>query len=571
MSRSNDSAPSGATTPPTMARVRSSPTSRSSSFARRPRPRVNTTEMALSAFHISSSSSSPASTTSPWQTHDTSIRPSPELLPPPDEDLTLPGPAPLRLPDPSMTDSSSSPRPSMSEAVALAKGPGLIRRLSSRAANRLNRRRPSTNRSDHRDRSSGPVVMRRRSSCGGSAESGREFADIDYESTSTTPWLADEVVEESQPPSPTSGIRTPSAVSLTGGLTAGVGPVIPLDLTHGTMLTKVTRRKRKTLKFVLDVDCAKVFWDPSRPNKRFYIDDIREIRKGVEARNYRQELQIAVELEPRYFTVVVVADSNRSKGRPFKLIHLIAPDETSFGWWTTTLENISRSRIETMTGLVGKNDGVLRNLWNREMARRSSAEVEVERLPLESVERLCGSLHLHCSKDDLRRRFAKVDVANVGSLDWAGFKSFIRNLQERKDLREIYHRIASEPEAGLDRSEFISFLRDTQKQAVETGTTDWDLIFDRCVRGLRSKVNTPASDVTGNRMSFDAWAAYMLSDDNGPLLRPPRTLTTNLDRPLNEYFISSSHNTYLMGRQVAGESSTEPYIWALQRGCRCIE
>ncbi len=457
----------------------------------------------------------------------------------------------------------------MSEAVALSKGPGLIRRISSRAANRLTRRRTSTNHSDHRDQSSGPVVMRRRSSCGGSAESGREFTDVDYESVSTTPWLADEVVEESQPPSPTSGIQTPSAVSLSGDLTAGVGPVIPLDLTHGMMLTKVTKRKRKTLKFVLDVDCAKVFWDPSRPNKRFYIDDIREIRKGVDARNYRQERQIPVELEPRYFTVVV-ADANKSKGRPFKLIHLIAPDETSFGWWTTTLENISRSRIETMTGLAGKNDGVLRNLWNRDMARRSP-EDDVERLPLEGVERLCGSLHLHCSKDDLRRRFAKVDVANTGALDFAGFKTFIRNLQEREDLREIYNRIAADLEAGIDRTEFIAFLRDEQRQAVDADTTDWDLVFDRCVRGMRSKANTPASDVAGNRMPFDAWVAYMLSDANGPLLRPSRTPTTNLDRPLNEYFISSSHNTYLMGRQVAGESSTEPYIWALQRGCRCIE
>ena len=44
-----------------------------------------------------------------------------------------------------------------------------------------------------------------------------------------------------------------------------------------------------------------------------------------------------------------------------------------------------------------------------------------------------------------------------------------------------------------------------------------------------------------------------------------------LDRPLGEYFISSSHNTYLLGRQIAGESSTEAYIRALQKGCRCVE
>ncbi|KAG6036513.1 hypothetical protein E4U41_005632 [Claviceps citrina] len=42
-------------------------------------------------------------------------------------------------------------------------------------------------------------------------------------------------------------------------------------------------------------------------------------------------------------------------------------------------------------------------------------------------------------------------------------------------------------------------------------------------------------------------------------------------RPLPEYYISSSHNTYLMAHQLYGESSATAYETALRTGSRCVE
>lgn len=50
---------------------------------------------------------------------------------------------------------------------------------------------------------------------------------------------------------------------------------------------------------------------------------------------------------------------------------------------------------------------------------------------------------------------------------------------------------------------------------------------------------------------------------------PPEVIERN--HPLPEYFISSSHNTYLMAHQLYGESHASAYEIALHTGSRCVE
>ncbi|KAI8630485.1 1-phosphatidylinositol-4,5-bisphosphate phosphodiesterase [Xylariaceae sp. FL1651] len=55
-----------------------------------------------------------------------------------------------------------------------------------------------------------------------------------------------------------------------------------------------------------------------------------------------------------------------------------------------------------------------------------------------------------------------------------------------------------------------------------------------------------------------------------PHIQVPHELTDR-SHPLPEYFISSSHNTYLLGHQLEGKSSASAYETALLTGARCVE
>lgn len=61
-------------------------------------------------------------------------------------------------------------------------------------------------------------------------------------------------------------------------------------------------------------------------------------------------------------------------------------------------------------------------------------------------------------------------------------------------------------------------------------------------------------------MTFDGFLMYLGSEE-GSIFNPQhRGLYQDMSQPLCHYFISSSHNTYLMEDQLRGHSSVEGYI-----------
>lgn len=69
----------------------------------------------------------------------------------------------------------------------------------------------------------------------------------------------------------------------------------------------------------------------------------------------------------------------------------------------------------------------------------------------------------------------------------------------------------------------------------------------------------------------DGFTVFLLSTDNSAFTDQDGKTWHDMTRPLSEYYISTSHNTYLVGHQLVGVSTIEGYIRALLHSCRSVE
>lgn len=463
---------------------------------------------------------------------------------------------------------------------------GLMRRLSNRVAAGLgtSTRRQSSVHPISRDGSVGPSVIRNRlrSNSTNSAlvpppdspvfcDSDEESCHIELDDATSAYGYDGTISRESQLSTTTSlsGSSTGPAVS--------AGPVIPLSLIRGTWVSKLSKKKSpKRIFLVLDAQNAKIYWDKTRQSKSVYLDDLEGIRTGDDLSQYRRDFNAPEPYESRGFSLIVSAPDRPKSNR---MIHLVADDEATLELWATTIEAISKHRQDFAASLMAFNDKAIRAYWQREVSKLfgdSPHCADDESIDFSGVERVCRNLHIHVSSSTLLEIFNGVKAANKSSkdetrLDFDEFLGFVRLMKARKDILPIYREFASDTELGLSRDDFLSFLRESQVENVDEDPQAWDAVFVRFARKGRPREGDRSVSSTEDvpRMSELGLASFLTSTSNLPLAREPRNYV--LDKPLNEYYISSSHNTYLLGRQVAGISSVEGYISALMGGCRCVE
>ncbi|KAG6827962.1 hypothetical protein H0H92_009820 [Tricholoma furcatifolium] len=321
---------------------------------------------------------------------------------------------------------------------------------------------------------------------------------------------------------------------------------VPKLLQEGIPMTKVSSKKQRRSVFRLDPDIGQIIWEGKR-QRIIPIENIKELRSGPDARYYREQFQLAAEYEDRWLTIVYILDG------AYKTLHLIAASRDDFRMWDTTLRRLYAIRQKLMSGLG--NLEMRQAIWEKHYWKGADEE-HVQKLVFDEVAKLCRRLNINSSPSELQRLFKQADVQRRNYLDFEDFRHFVKLLKARPEIDRLYNKLRARGGGVFDFAVFERFMRDKQEN-----------LFERHSGVIQSP--STSGSVTPSHptraMSKEAFTAFLMSPDNAAFTDQHGRVCHDMTRPLSDYYVSSSHNTYLVGHQLVvdifdGDNPSEPHI-----------
>ncbi|GBP10746.1 1-phosphatidylinositol 4,5-bisphosphate phosphodiesterase [Eumeta japonica] len=163
----------------------------------------------------------------------------------------------------------------------------------------------------------------------------------------------------------------------------------------------------------------------------------------------------------------------------------------------------------------------------------------------------------------------KNDVMEKEEFTFDKFYALYHKICPRNDIEELFRSITQGKSDRINLEQFINFLNEKQRDP-RLNEILYPLYDEKRAAEIITTYEQNDEAKTAKALSKDGLIRYLMSDENAPVFLDRLDNYMEMDQPLAHYYINSSHNTYLSGRQFGGKSSVEMYRQVLLAGCRWI-
>ncbi|XP_040332207.1 1-phosphatidylinositol 4,5-bisphosphate phosphodiesterase delta-4 isoform X5 [Herpailurus yagouaroundi] len=320
-----------------------------------------------------------------------------------------------------------------------------------------------------------------------------------------------------------------------------------LLMQKGMLVRKVRSKSWKKLRYFRLQDDGMTVWHARQAGGKakpsFSISDVETVREGHES----ELLRSLAEEFPLEQGFTIVFHGRRSN------LDLVANSVEEAQIWMQGLQHL----VDFVTSMDQKER---LDQWLSDWFQRGDKNQD-GRMSFPEVQRLLHLMNVEMDQEYALQLFQAADTSQSGTLEGEEFVEFYKALTKRPEVQEVFENFSADGQK-LTLLEFVDFLREEQKEGERASDLALELI-DRYEPSDSGKVR--------HVLSLDGFLSYLCSKD-GDVFNPAYLpIYQDMTQPLNHYYINSSHNTYLVGDQLCGQSSVEGYIRALKRGCRCVE
>ncbi|XP_044308100.1 1-phosphatidylinositol 4,5-bisphosphate phosphodiesterase zeta-1-like [Varanus komodoensis] len=183
------------------------------------------------------------------------------------------------------------------------------------------------------------------------------------------------------------------------------------------------------------------------------------------------------------------------------------------------------------------------------------------KINIDQVLKLLNKFEVSYDYVHVKKVFKKNDKQKTGVITMEDFRAIYRTLLHRPELNELFSSYSASKKV-LTPANLTEFLK---KEQFELDATEGRAVF------LINKYEPIDEARKKKEMTFEGFIRYMMSEECSIFKQQHRNIYQDMSYPMCDYFISSSHNTYLIQDQLIGPSHLWGYANSLKKGCRCVE
>ncbi|KAK2899053.1 hypothetical protein Q8A67_010471 [Cirrhinus molitorella] len=333
----------------------------------------------------------------------------------------------------------------------------------------------------------------------------------------------------------------------------------------GTQMVKLRGGSKGLVRFFyLDEHKSCIRWRPSRKNEKakISIDSVREVCEGKQSEIFQRYADGS--FDPNCCFSIYYGEHMES-------LDLVSGTGEEARTWITGLkylmagisdeDSLAKRQRTRALPLCALRPLTLPFTWLKQTFTEADKNGD-GCLSISEVLQLLHKLNVNLPRQKVKQMFKEADTDdNQGTLGFEEFCSFYKMMSTRRDLYLLMLTYSNHKD-HLDTDDLKRFLETEQKMT--------NVSKEHCLE-IVSKFEPCPENQTLGVLGIDGFTNYMRSPAGDIFNSEHYEVNQDMTQPLSNYFIASSHNTYLMGDQLMSQSRVDMYAWVLQAGCRCVE